>query len=128
MLVHADSVRNAPRGPTQAMRAALRKTKRKTKRAPRGHSRAKRGGLERSIEFALNPAGLEGVVYVAANSEAGAYAGRIHDQKGDTWHNRGPGTITKGARADEKFIARAVGDNAGKVDEFCKDEMGKVQL
>lgn len=128
LLVHTEAIRNAPRSPTQGMKTALRKTTRKTTRKPRGTSRAKRGGLERSIAFALEPAALRGTVYVAANSEAGKYAGKMHDGKGSLWKNRGPGTIVKGPRADEKFIERARDDNAGKINGFCADEMKGVQL
>lgn len=45
---------------------------------------------------------------MAANAEAGKYAKRIHDEKGKTWRKRGPGTVAKGARADDKYIQRAV--------------------
>lgn len=36
----------------------------------------------------------------------GKYALRIHDEKGKAWRRRGPGTVAKGARADDKFILR----------------------
>ena len=70
-----------------------------------GHNWKNPGGLERSIEFASDEEKAE--VYVASNSEAGRYAGIIHDKKGVRWHERGPGTQAKGERADDKFIERA---------------------
>ena len=63
-----------------------------------------------SIQWRLRGKGLstDAEVYVAANAEAGKYAKRIHDEKGKTWRKRGPGTVAKGARADDKYILRAV--------------------
>ena len=62
-------------------------------------------------------------VFVASNSQAGRYARRIHDEKGVTWRNRGPGTIAKGARADEKFIERAIKDNVQKFRDFIEHHL-----
>lgn len=62
--------------------------------------------------------------YVSRHSEAGAYARRIHDDKGKTWFNRGIGTIAKGPQADEKFIERAINDNLDYVRK-CFDEAAK---
>lgn len=71
------------------------------------------GGLEKSIQAeTLANGGVS--VFVAANSYAGEYARYIHDEKGRKWWKRGPGTVAKGSRADEKFIERAVNDNAEK--------------
>lgn len=128
MVIHREAIRNAPRSPTQGMKTTARKTTRKTKRKPRATTRAKRGGLERSIQFSLEPAQLRALVYVAANSEAGQYAEKMHDGKGKSWSKRGPGTVSKGPRADDKFIERAQTDNAGKLNGFCADEMKGVQL
>lgn len=128
---HKDSVRNAPRSPTAAQARAQRKSnwvakhgdgkasirafnkaqrQGKARRKANSHSRHAPGGLERSIQWEVRGKGLamEGEVYVAANAEAGKYAKRIHDEKGKTWRKRGPGTVAKGARADDKFILRAV--------------------
>lgn len=128
---HKDAVANAPRGPTAAQERAQRKSnwvaKRgggqaslrafnaaqragKARRKAGSHSRHAPGGLERSIEWRLTGRGfaLDAEIYVAANAEAGKYAKRIHDEKGKTWRRRGPGTVAKGARADDKFILRAV--------------------
>lgn len=81
-------------------------------------SRAKPGGLSRSIEWT---AGVhQGSVYVARNAEGGKYAKRIHDEKGITWRNRGIGTIAKGMQADHKFIERALKDSQKEIDAIFK--------
>lgn len=126
-----DAVANAPRGPTAAqarsarrgawtakhgggkasMRAFGRAQRQgKARRKASSHSRAAPGGLERSIQWRMTGKGfaLDAEIYVAANAEAGKYAKRLHDEKGKTWRKRGPGTVVKGARADDKFILRAV--------------------
>lgn len=99
---------NAPRSPTARQISATLIRKRRTNRKPTP------GGLERSIKYSVEFGGfheLETHVFVPRNSAAGAYAQYIHDQKGIKWHNRGVGTRAKGARADDKFVARAVKDN-----------------
>ena len=127
-LVQRESIRNAPRSPSQKIVRALRKTRRKTKRKDRAVSRPNPAGLERSIarDVIVGPDGVTASVFVASNSEAGRYAARIHDGKGLTWRNRGPGTIQKGARADDKFMDRAVIDNEAVLLEIINDEAGKV--
>lgn len=82
----------------------------KARRKAGSHSRHAPGGLERSIQWRLIGKGLnlDAEIYVAANAEAGKYAKRIHDEKGKTWRKRGPRTVAKGARADDKYILRAV--------------------
>lgn len=128
---HKDAIANAPRSPTAAQARAQRKagwaakhgggkaSMRAFNRAQRlgkarrkagSHSRHAPGGLERSIEWRLTGRGfgLDAEIYVAANAEAGKYAKRLHDEKGKTWRKRGPGTAAKGARADDKYILRAV--------------------
>lgn len=129
-LVHRESKLNAPRSPTQSQKNKLRKTRRDTRkqRKATAFTRAKPGGLERSIENSIDSDGLTGRVYVAANSEGSKYAVRIHDEKGKTWHKRGPGTVAKGERADAKFIERALNDSRNAIDEIIKDELGKVNL
>ena len=130
MIVHRDSVRNSPRSPSQMQKDAARKTKRNTskQKKPRTTSRAKPSGLERSIMQAVDASKCEGSIFVASNSEAGKYAKMIHDKKGIDWHNRGKGTIAKGARADEKFIERAVNDDAPQVSTVLDSELKKVEL
>lgn len=130
-LVWRESVKNAPRSPTAAQKARFtRKTRRDTsaRRKATAHTRAKPGGLERSISMDVNASAIEGAVFVARNAEAGKYAKRIHDEKGSSWQNRGPGTIAKGPRADELFISRALEDNRPKIDAIMAEEMRKVDL
>lgn len=109
---------NAPRSPTNKV---LSKTLKRKKRTAR---RTLPGGLEKSIAYETD--GQTCSVFVAANSFAGKYARRIHDEKGVTWRNRGPGTVAKGTRADEKFIERAVRDNVGKFRAILADELNKA--
>ena len=109
---------NAPRSPTMKQHSATLKRKKRTAR------RMLPGGLEKSIEFEATETGCS--VFVASNSQAGRYARRIHDEKGVTWRNRGPGTIAKGARADEKFIERAIRDNAQNFAHIIDDELRKA--
>jgi len=128
LLVHRDAKRNAPRSPSAKILKALRTTSRRTHRKDRATSRPSPGGLERSIEWevATFGGGVNASVFVSANSEAGKYAARIHDEKGSTWSHRGPGTIQKGARADAWFIERAVKDNEGNMMDIIRSEMDKV--
>lgn len=128
---HAEAFKNAPKSPTAAQERAARKRKweakhgkskattrafnaaqkaGKKRRKAGSHSRPAPGGLENSIQWRLVGRGArqDAEIYVAANAPAGKYAKRIHDEKGKSWRNRGPGTVAKGARADDKFIERAV--------------------
>jgi hypothetical protein len=109
---------NAPRSPTMKQHSATLKRKKRTAR------RMLPGGLEKSIEYEATETGCS--VFVASNSQAGRYARRIHDEKGVTWRNRGPGTIAKGARADEKFIERAIKDNVQNFGLIVDDELRKA--
>lgn len=107
-----ESIRNAPKSPT------MKKRSKTLVRRKRTRQQANPGGLERSIRLEVKDD--RAVIYVAENSEARDrhsgfnYARRIHDEKGKKWWKRGAGTIAKGARADEKFIERAVFGNADK--------------
>ncbi len=103
-----ESKRNAPRSPTMRQTSATLIRKRRTKR------KSTAGGLEKSIAHEVRRAGLdvEARVFVPRNSAAGAYAAYIHDLKGVRWFKRGIGTVRKGARADEKFVERAIKDNS----------------
>lgn len=118
LLAVREAKANAPRSPTQKILSATLKRKRRTGR------KLTPGGLEKSIEYETD--GQTCSVFVAANSYAGRYAKRIHDEKGKTWRNRGPGTVAKGARADEKFIERAIRDNGRKFALIIEDELGKA--
>ena len=84
------------------------------------------GGLQNSITMRNTPEQAE--IFVPENSPAGKYAVRIHDMKNQPggWHNRGPGTIAKGAQADEKFIERAINDNMPEIDRIVNDQIDKI--
>jgi len=133
LLVHKDAVRNAPRSPLQRQKNSQRKTKGDTsgRKKPTATTRAKPQGLERSISFAVDASKLEGSVFVSANSEAGKYAKRIHDERYKTWQNLGIGSRGKpatGQGVGEKFIERAVDANAVKVGQRIDHELKKVEL
>lgn len=105
-----ESKANAPRSPTVRQISTTLVRKRRTKR------RSVAGGLEKSITYSVEFGGqgqkeIEAHIFVPKNSAAGAYANYIHNMKGKKWFKRGVGTVAKGARADEKFIYRAVHDN-----------------
>jgi hypothetical protein len=126
MIAHRDSIRNAPRSPSQKIKTAMRKTTRKVKRNDRATSRPKPGGLERSIDFSVTSETAE--IFVARNGEAGKYAYRIHEEGPNgsgKWRNPGPGTIAKGARAGDKFIERAITDNQDNFLRIIKSEIDK---
>ena len=116
--VKDEAKRNAPRSPTMAQLSATLKRKKRTAR------RTTPGGLEKSIEYEVK--GGTCSVFVASNSYAGKYAKRIHDEKGRTWQKRGPGTIAKGARADDKFVERAINDNQDRMLKILQDEVRKA--
>ena len=118
MIAVREAKANAPRSPTMKQLSATLKRKKRTRH------RTHPGGLEKSIKFEITQNNKVSV-FVAANSFAGKYAKRIHDDKGKTWRNRGPGTIAKGSRADDKFIARALRDNEDKFKSIIDDEVTK---
>lgn len=126
LLIHRDAVRNAPKSPTQAELMSVRKLKTRRARKARSVGRPSPGGLERSIEMLTDD--RTGIVFVSAGSQAGKYAGRIHDQKGEKWFNRGPGTMAKGPQADEKFIKRALDGNELNAVRVLKHEHSKEGL
>ncbi len=138
-LVQTTAVAYAPKGPTQAELDALRKAewvlrgKKPTARQkkawekrknPRATSRPKPGGLMRSIGMTWD--NTNATIFVAANSEAGKYAYRIHELKGKEWFRRGPGTFAKGPKADEKFITRAIADTRDKQVAILRSEIDKA--
>ncbi len=71
---------------------------------------------------------MKGEIFVEANSEGGQYAVRIHDERYETWQNRGLGTIALGEQAREKFIERAVDDNQERVRVILEAGLNEVQL
>ena len=117
MLVH-EAFLNAPKSPMMKKHSATLKRKKRTAQGMLP------GGLERSIEYEASETRCS--IFVASDSEAKAYAKRIHDEKGVTWRNRGPATIDKGARADDKFIERAIRDNLPKIQKAFDDELRKA--
>lgn len=124
-LAQREAKRNAPKSPTNKILSSTLKRKKRT--AQKMHP----GGLEKSIDFDM-PDGMTASVFVAQNSfcvnkKSGFnYAKRIHDEKGITWRNRGPGTVAKGARADEKFIERAIRENGDRFQKIFDDELRKA--
>lgn len=121
----------APKSPTRAVLNRLRKTKGKTRRKKRATSGPKPGGLERSIVFSAGSnffsKGESHVdIMVPANSEAGAYAARIHDEKGMSWSQRGPGTVQKGPLADDKFIERAIADSERDIQKIVRHHVRRA--
>jgi hypothetical protein len=129
-LVQREAKKNAPKSPTmqelenrstgtQAQRDAG-----KRRRNDRSTSRPSPGGLEQSIEMRSNAMNAE--IFVAANSSAGRYAWRIHEEKGKTWWKRGKGTQAKGARADDKFIERALADNTENLRKIAESQVEKA--
>lgn len=124
------SVKYAPKSPTQSEKrarsnatAAQWKAAR-ARRSSRSTSRTTPGGLMRSISARSTDEFAE--VFVAANSEAGKYAFGIHELKGRTWRKRGPGTVAKGSKADDKFITRAIDDRAKDIVSIHQDAINKA--
>lgn len=126
LLVQREAQRNAPRSPDRGTLNRRRKTKRPVQRKARATSRPNPGGLIRSIEREVH--GEEARVFVASNSAAGKYAYRIHELKNRPggWRFRGPGTVVRGARADEKFIERAIVDEQGNILDILRAEHRKA--
>ena len=122
LIAQREAKANAPRSPTMKVYSATLKRKKRTAR------KMMPGGLEKSIEYEIQPGDSGVSVFVASNSFAGRYAKRIHDEKGSKWWTRGPGTVAKGSRADEKFIERAIKDNLDKFTAIFEDEIKKVKL
>lgn len=109
----------APKSPTDAERRSVSRATRKQWAAARKRrtsgatSRRKPGALQSSIDFIATAQIAE--VFVPTNSPAGAYAYKIHEEKGLSWLNRGIGTRKKGSKADAKFISRAIRDSDGEI-------------
>lgn len=115
VLKHAK--RNAPRSPTKGQIIKTLKRKKTTDRNPTP------GGLEKSITVFVDPHSVS--VGIPSGKNVDDYAERIHDEKYITWRNRGPGTVAKGNRADEKFIARAVDDRQSATNTVVDEEINK---
>lgn len=113
----------APISPTERILKSMRKTKRRGKRKASSTTGAKPGSLRNSIQFTANAKQVD--IYVPSNSPAGKYAAKIHDEKGKSWRNRGPGTKKAGPQADEKFISRAIKDSEGEIEIILEDQLGR---
>lgn len=126
LLVQREARRNAPRSPKRSQLNRARKTTRRTKRNARAHSGPNPGGLIRSITSKTQNDGVH--VFVSGNAEAGKYAHRIHElkHKPGGWTRRGLGTQSRGSRADDKFITRAITDNEGNILKIIKQEHRKA--
>lgn len=82
------------------------------------------GGLMRSIAFRSDESKVE--CFVPSNSLAGKYAFKIHEEKGRTWKERGPGTQAKGPQADDKFITRSANDRENDFKAIVGNEIDKL--
>ena len=82
------------------------------------------GGLMRSITMRSTDSLVE--VFVPANSPAGQYTFKIHEEKGIRWKERGPGTQAKGPQADDKFITRAATDKRNEFRLIVESEIAKA--
>lgn len=131
LLAQSEAKAYAPRSPTNAQVSATLKRKRRTAR------KMFPGGLEKSIEWEIvGSAPTVGCsVFIAQNgyskSRSGFnYAPKIHDERGKTWKNLGPGSIAKNTsgKVGEKFIQRAIEDNADKFVRILLDETRKANL
>lgn len=120
LLVVRDSRRNAPRSPSKAQ---YRRTLKTAKGRANSKFRATPGGLESAIRSEIHGGAID--IVVPLNSVAGKYAKRMHDERGKTWWNRGPGTRAKGPQAGERFILRAISANmnSGKIEAIFDHEM-----
>lgn len=91
---------------------------------PNSTSRPMPGGLMRSIAFTSDDSKVE--CFVPSNSPAGTYAFKMHEEKGKSWKERGPGTQAKGPQADDKFITRAAKDKESDFTAIVSDEIDKL--
>lgn len=119
-----------PISPTQAQKNRLRKTKRKVTRKSTATTRAKPGGLRRSIDFEVDKIKMTATIFVASNSEGGKYAARIHDGQGSSWNKLGPGSIAanKSGKVGGEFIERAIAEDADKLTAYIDAKLRKVNL
>ena len=126
--IHALARKYCPISPTMAQKKLARKTRIDTRkrRKPTATTRAKPGGLARSIEWYAGPKYAS--VFVASNSEGGSYARKIHDERYKTWRKLGIGSRAKGPQAREKFIDRAAEDSQEKIHRIMQSALRKIQL
>lgn len=123
--------RNAPISPTVADRKSVSRASKAQwaaaakRKKPDATSRATPGALQNSIEFLATARLAE--IFVPTNSPAGAYAYKIHEEKGKSWKNRGIGTQKKGPQADDKFISRAITDKEADLLKIIEIETDRVK-
>ena len=55
-------------------------------------------------------------INVPSNSRGGAYAEKMHDEKGKTWLNLGVRSKQKGGKVGDKYILRAAKDSEREID------------
>ena len=116
--------------PTQAQKNRLKRTRRRGKRKATATTRAKPGGLRRSIEMEVDAARMQASIFVARNSEGGKYAKRIHDKRYISWRKLGPGSIAanNSGKVGEKFIERAITDNEKNIHEALRKKLERIGL
>lgn len=126
--VHAEAVLRAPISPKQEQ--VILKKPTKTGKARFTTQKHNPGGLERSITLRFLDGGLAAMVFVPSTSEAGRYAGRMHDERGQSWQNLGPGSLAKPGSSTgavgEKYVVRAWTENvsAGKIKKIADAHLG----
>lgn len=116
LLVQGDAVENSPISMTKSQYLKTLKPQNRKKSKAKSEN-FQPGSLEKSIKHQL-VSSSEVDVFTATNAGVGEYAVRIHDEKGTSWRNRGPGTVAKGGKADHKFIERAISDNEDSIGEL----------
>jgi len=123
--------RYAPKSPTDAEKRSVSRASKaqmaaaKKRRTSTATSRTKPGALQNSIQ--MRATSMLAEVFVPTNSPAGAYAWKIHEEKGVSWEKRGIGTVKKGAQADDKFIERAIDDSEMEMVAIIQDESSKIR-
>ena len=100
---------------TKNLKEAKRRIGLMVQRRARDYAPKLFGGLERSIDW--KDRGKDVLILVAGNSEAGAYARRMHDKR----YNRGRGTVLKGPKAGRKYITRAIHDEEPNIRKALMD-------
>ena len=112
-VVESDAKRFCPQSPTKSQSdnyAGLSKSKYYRGKDP--------GTLSRSIKI-LNKSQIKlqqrVEVGIPRNSTANRYADYIHNRKHRDWFLLGPGSTSKGAHVDDKFLDRALDANASDI-------------
>lgn len=141
LIVKGTSEKYAPKSPTKAelkadngrRAAAVQRWRRMAKNyqplgtrsfGPSKHHTP--GALQNSIRHQAANTYVD--VFVPANSPAGSYAVKMHDERYKTWTHRGIGTKRKGPQAKEKFITRAFEHHMqnGDIEKILGNELDKA--